>query len=590
MGPALRSGLFILLLILSLQPYNAEGNRAQISGTVRTADRVPQPLEDALVKLTNPTTGQEFSSLSDRQGHFLFTGLPSGKFILTARKAGYLLTAFGSMRPGGPGVALVLTEDATVRDITVDIPPAATIGGTVRDSRGTPVSSIAVSVLRVVRRDQSKGFVDVSGIEPAITDSQGHYLLSGLAPGTYIVRASMPTIDGNVHQTSPDEVTLARRLLSPGAYATQSIGSSSVTPNTGEALASVPIYYPRTPLLLDASPLTVDLGAVLSAIDLEARLVPVFRIGGMVLDSSGQPMNTFSISIRPSTPTGKDPSVGLRTYSSGTIEGVGRFLADRLLPGEYVVQARGIVSPDGRQTNGARAVTEQIQGSAKLVVSLERTDATELVLPLRPGTQVSGRIEINGPVKIDPSGLTLRLLEAGIERSTIAPVATAGKNGYFSFGAVPAGHYWLVPENSKGLALRAIAGLPGDPSEIPIEVPASGQVDTLIVQFVPSLATLGGIVIDSDDRPFSSLFVAVFPCQIPAWLSHSRRIRAVRPDANGTYSFSDLPAGDYCLIALADLDDGQLFDPAFLAQVSRSALQITLTDGKRSVQDLRTIR
>ena len=48
-----------------------------------------------------------------------------------------------------------------------------------------------------------------------------------------------------------------------------------------------------------------------------------------------------------------------------------------------------------------------------------------------------------------------------------------------------------------------------------------------------------------------------------------------------------MPAGDYFVTAVSDLEPGEWFDPAVLEQLSRSALTITLTEGEKTSQDLR---
>jgi len=79
----------------------------------------------------------------------------------------------------------------------------------------------------------------------------------------------------------------------------------------------------------------------------------------------------------------------------------------------------------------------------------------------------------------------------------------------------------------------------------------------------------------------------VFPSDERLWAAPARRILATRPATDGRYSFSSLPAGEYRLVAVTDVEPGQWYDPAFLRELSGLALPITVGDGERRVQDLR---
>jgi hypothetical protein len=48
-----------------------------------------------------------------------------------------------------------------------------------------------------------------------------------------------------------------------------------------------------------------------------------------------------------------------------------------------------------------------------------------------------------------------------------------------------------------------------------------------------------------------------------------------------------LPAGDYYVCALTDLDPSDLYDPAFLDQLAPVSFKITLADGEKKVQNLK---
>ena len=82
--------------------------------------------------------------------------------------------------------------------------------------------------------------------------------------------------------------------------------------------------------------------------------------------------------------------------------------------------------------------------------------------------------------------------------------------------------------------------------------------------------------------------LVVFSADRRFWVPRTRRTQQVRPDVNGLFVARDLPAGDYLISAVTDLEDGQWNDPAFLATLAaNSPIKITLAEGDKKVQDIR---
>ena len=53
----------------------------------------------------------------------------------------------------------------------------------------------------------------------------------------------------------------------------------------------------------------------------------------------------------------------------------------------------------------------------------------------------------------------------------------------------------------------------------------------------------------------------------------------------------DLPAGDYLIAALTDIEDGQWNDRAFLAELAAAApIKVAVVEGDRKVQDIRVVK
>ena len=70
-------------------------------------------------------------------------------------------------------------------------------------------------------------------------------------------------------------------------------------------------------------------------------------------------------------------------------------------------------------------------------------------------------------------------------------------------------------------------------------------------------------------------------------MPQSRRIQIAQPGPDGRFNFRTLPAGDYRIAALADIEPGRQFDPDWLSQIMGAAIAVQLTDGEKRTQDLR---
>ena len=49
----------------------------------------------------------------------------------------------------------------------------------------------------------------------------------------------------------------------------------------------------------------------------------------------------------------------------------------------------------------------------------------------------------------------------------------------------------------------------------------------------------------------------------------------------------NLPPGDYFIVAVDDVEQGEWFDPAFLEKVRPDATRVSVSEGEKKKQDLR---
>ena len=94
--------------------------RGVITGIALTGDPDPRPLRGTHVTLSGAELLGGRIVITDATGVFSFTGLPAGRFTLSATKPAYLTANYGAKRPGGPGVPLALARWRCVDGPQVD--------------------------------------------------------------------------------------------------------------------------------------------------------------------------------------------------------------------------------------------------------------------------------------------------------------------------------------------------------------------------------------------------------------------------------------------------------------------------------------
>jgi hypothetical protein len=117
---------------------------------------------------------------------------------------------------------------------------------------------------------------------------------------------------------------------------------------------------------------------------------------------------------------------------------------------------------------------------------------------------------------------------------------------------------------------------------------APGQdVDDVVASVTDRPTEFTGTLTDAEQRAAPGYPVVVFSADRRYWRPGSRRVTVVRPSTDGTFRLVGLPPGSYKVSAVVDLDPSDLDDAAFLDALVPVSLTVTLTDGVKTVQNLR---
>jgi hypothetical protein len=98
---------------------------------------------------------------------------------------------------------------------------------------------------------------------------------------------------------------------------------------------------------------------------------------------------------------------------------------------------------------------------------------------------------------------------------------------------------------------------------------------------------LSGTLVTTSGAVASDVYVIAFPTDRRFWGPTSRRVQAVRPGVDGRYVVRDLPAGDYLVAVLADVDQDEWRDTGFLDSVAGAAVKVSIAEGEAHTLDLK---
>lgn len=575
----------LVMMSLAAAAQRDASATAALTGIVRTDGPDPQPVRRATVRVSaGANTSTRLVGTND-EGRFTFDGLPAGSYTLSVTKPGYVTTFHGSARPGrGPGVAVAVSNGARV-DVALRILRGAVIAGTIADVRGNPLPGIAVHAL------------DISSGGPAmpagtVTDYRGMYRIFSLPPGEYLV-AAIPrlgpaggnmAITGDVVAVTDAEAQWARTAVS---------GTSVAPPPAGRPVAYAPVFYPGSPDVAAAATVKLSAGEERGGADMIVRIVPVATISGPIVDDAGRPVSAATISLFPRKRDRPAPSDRLVTSGAlvlprGSVTASG-YSIPGVSPGEYTIVARS-----GTGGRGAAAAPPPAATLWSVMdVTVSGADQPDLMIRLLPGQRISGQFAFDRAASVPneiKAGEVVLTAAGSYLGSASTPRAVVESNGLFRFDSVPPGSYLVRAAVGGGtFTLKSVKLGSIDLADMPLNVtPGAPDLERLVVTFTDRAAELGGRLLDAGNRPDTRYSIVVFTTNRAFWRPSARRIRSVRPATDGSFTVTGLPAGEYAVVAVEDLDLDALGDSGFLSQLLESAFKLTLADGERKRQDLRT--
>ena len=229
---------------------------------------------------------------------------------------------------------------------------------------------------------------------------------------------------------------------------------------------------------------------------------------------------------------------------------------------------------------------------ARIPLSVDRADISDLVVTIRRAAAMKGRFVWEGVKPPASPGIHLRLEPANGDLSLGMPQTRIDEDPIATFvldGLLP-GEFILV---GVGGRIKSVVWNGRDYTHRPVDARAGEDFNDVVVTLTSGTTLLSGTVRDdrggkiTDDRA-----VIVFPIEPELWSNFGftpARIKAVQLTNAGRYTFQNLPAGDYLIVAVdAEQIDGWK-DPAFLKRVAPLATKISLAWGDKAEHPLRVV-
>jgi hypothetical protein len=576
---------------------------ASLAGVVVNDETPPRPVRRAIVTAAGPALRPSRGAITDDEGRFAVTGLPAGRVTITVARASFITSMYGAKRPGRPGTPVAIADGQRVADLVVRIWRGAAVAGVLRDEQGSPVEGITVRAIPA-RPSAERTILTLSN-NGVTTNALGEYRIFGLEPGAYVVSATPPSGGtaplGAMNEAEVDAALEALRRGTAAAPAAQP--PPPVVPI--KPFDYAPVYYPGTPLLSQAAPVSLEAGQEQTGLDFALQRVATATVSGVVRRPDGSPASGATVQLTASQPPMTYSSVPALVLNA-TSRADGTFLISQVTPGNYRLMGRAPVNPSaaapapgtgfvgGQQTPYLWAQTE---------ISIAGDDLSDASLTLSPGLTMSGRIVADGTragalpdftrLRVSLNSIASVLLRPGtpINSIAIAQPATVAADGTFTISSIPPGTYRFSvggPDfGGTGWVARSALAADRDLLDGDIDTTRETNLTGVVVAITDRHTTLSGRLQTPDGAPISDVFVVAFAADRSEWTLRGRRVQATRPGVDGQYSIADLPPGDYLLGAVTDIDQDDWQDPAVLERLVPASLKISIAEGEQKTQDLK---
>jgi len=512
--------------------------RSVVEGIVLSGN-TEHPLERAHVTLRSvDNPNRAYAVVTGTDGRFVLRDLDSGRYRLSATRAGYVLQEYGQRGSGQPGSVLVLAPGQQVNEITFHMIATAVIAGRVVDATGEPLPGVQVQALR---RNFQPGQSRLIAVSSGATDDRGGYRIWGLQPGRYFIGA----ISSVAVEPSGMMISVPKAI----ADSDQAKGEPYVR-----------TYYPGTSEFSEAASIEVGPGEERTSADFTMRTARMLRVRGRVVNSVN-PRGTYGIPVQLKSKTEQTgfPLV----YSTNTDDDRGSFEMRGVAPGSYILTALWF---EGRR-----------QYAARQAIELSNSDMDRVSLVITPGINLSGHIRSDRGAQVNPAALRIDLRSRDGLTVVSGNSVAVKTDGSFSLENIPEGVFDVYIDGCpEGVYLKSARYGTQETLDSGLIIRQGQPLGSLEVELARSSAQIDGLVTDDEKTPVSGAQVVMVP-------DGDRRARTdfyrtVTTDQAGRFHLADVPPGGYQLFAWDNIESGAYLDPEFRQSFESRAQQLATQD------------
>jgi hypothetical protein len=512
---------------------SSTGGSADFLGTV--VDAAGKPLEGVHVTLTvfgerRLFFGRDpvaiYGSLTNEKGRFSIPEVPPGSYEVALEKRGYLMAPSETSNRGpvsGDHVQLKAGEHFT--DVVLHMARRAIITGRLLGEYGEPLAHARVF---------AKPAGSIEGRwETATTDDRGEFRLSVL-PGKYLVAA-----DASSHMPA----------------------DTHLKGNKGDYQFT---YFPGVATDKEASLVEALPGGVTGDIDFKAIRVATYTVK---VEVTGIPESSGSLFIHY---TGKEGS-GSHSQTVEAKDGTASMLIGPWPAGTY------------RLTASYRFGETELQ-SRPVDVTVATSDVQGILLPLAPGLELDGTIEIKGGQ--EPLELVKRtvLLMPSDNPSSVAGSAESGVDGVFKIASIPPASYIVMVEPlPKNGFIQSIELNEKPVKDLKPDLSGVSGVGRLKVGISLNGAHITG-KLDQRGQIGQTKIILVSRNEVP----NPANFHVTAPEEDGSYRFEGIAPGDYVLLAFRLSSDFRKMQE-LIQRNKEAAVKLEVKEGETIVKDLKVI-
>jgi hypothetical protein len=480
--------------------------------------------------------GKDLEALTDQNGHFILTATAPGKYSIYPAKDGY---EGGEEGDSQKAISVDLAQGTHLKDADFVIHKAASISGRILDPNRNPLPGAAVVLYAKQFGDHRQFLQTREGVE---SDASGDYHFAGLRAGTYYLAVHLPLRDNARRPSGPREPSSPQPMTAP-----------------------VRTYYPNSTSFDNAAAIYLGRAEHREGVDMIMNHAPTFCVTGNL--SPGVQYSAAKVRLAVAQLVG---STWAGFVGSGDASPGEDFEVCDLPPGSYVVSILAI----GK---------EKLDGFVSRAFTVANRDVAVGELYLQPPAPLRGKMIVaDAPVDGSfPVGVRVEI------RSLNRPDLFAGEGmfghpnskGEFLIEDVLADDFRLRVGNlPRSFYLKSVTQGGRDVT--------SGSIrpgDDLTITLCSEGPVVTGETVDQDDVPVRDATVILIPKD-----QSLGSILSLRSGRTGGFQFqSGIVPGEYSIVALTDLFDGDDQNPDFVRDQMTRATQVALD--RKETKSLRLV-